>query len=245
MWKIQHFSVHQILREINLGECTSSKIAVFVIIGALYFVHLVNFSLQKVQKFRKSKIKNPKLISRKNWRKMIYELSTLCNTQSQGRCSNQNFLVKCSNYHKKIVKSNCTFWSEVLFTERFVKLCFATCSNFNFTEKWWNDIMQLDQKNSWNCALQLAPIHRVTVRKNEKILTEKKFRQINYLVISLVKPLLSLIFCQNCVRVNFRNFHTVQCGNCRIFLSLRFYVKSILENLEVLEFCNFRGSELC
>ena len=149
------------------------------------------------------------MISRKNWRKMIYELSTLCNTQSQGRCSNQNFLVKCSNYHKKIVKSNCTFWSEVLFTERFVKLCFATCSNFNFTEKWWNDIMQLDQKNSWNCALQLAPIHRVTVRKNEKILTEKKFRQINYLVISLVKPLLSRDFRQKCVRVNFRNFHSV------------------------------------
>ena len=31
-----------------------------------------------------------------------------------------------------------------------------------------------------------------------------------YLVISLVKPLLSRIFCQKGVRINFRNFHTVQ-----------------------------------
>ena len=31
------------------------------------------------------------------------------------------------------------------------------------------------------------------------------FRQINYLVISLVKPLLSRSFCQKCVRVTFRN----------------------------------------
>ena len=49
-----------------------------------------------------------------------------------------------------------------------------------------------------------------TVWKNEKFtLTEKFFRQINYLVISLVKQLLSRNFCQKCVRVNFRNFHSV------------------------------------
>ena len=49
-----------------------------------------------------------------------------------------------------------------------------------------------------------------TVWKNEKFtLTEEKFRQINYLVISLVKPLLSRNFCLKCVRVNFRNFHSV------------------------------------
>ena len=39
----------------------------------------------------------------------------------------------------------------------------------------------------------------------------KKFRQINYLVILLVKPLLSRNFYQKRVRVNFRNFHTVHC----------------------------------
>ena len=48
--------------------------------------------------------------------------------------------------------------------------------------------------------------------KNEKFsLAEKKFRQNNYLVISLVKPLLWRNFCQKYVRENFRNFHTVLC----------------------------------
>ena len=43
-----------------------------------------------------------------------------------------------------------------------------------------------------------------TVWKNEKfsLLTEKIFRQINSLVISLVKPLLSRNFCRKCVREN-------------------------------------------
>ena len=40
-------------------------------------------------------------------------------------------------------------------------------------------------------------------------LTEKIFREITYLVISLVKLLLSRNFCQKRVRVNCRNFHTV------------------------------------
>ena len=38
-------------------------------------------------------------------------------------------------------------------------------------------------------------------------------------------------------------FEISQCGKFRIFLSLRFYVKSIFDNVEVLKllFCNFRG----
>ena len=39
------------LREINFGDCRSSKTADFVILGALNFVNLANFSLQKVEKF--------------------------------------------------------------------------------------------------------------------------------------------------------------------------------------------------
>ena len=54
VWKIQHFSVIQILREINFGESGSSNIAAFAIFGALNFVALVNFSLQKLQKFMKN-----------------------------------------------------------------------------------------------------------------------------------------------------------------------------------------------
>ena len=40
---------------------------------------------------------------------------------------------------------------------------------------------------------------------------------------------------------------TAQCGNFRIFLSLRFYVKSVLENGEVSKspFGSFLGSEVC
>ena len=49
---------------------------------------------------------------------------------------------------------------------------------------------------------------RNTVWKNENFsLTKEKFRQINSLVIYLVKPLLSRNFCQKYVRENFRNFH--------------------------------------
>ena len=50
-----------------------------------------------------------------------------------------------------------------------------------------------------------------TVWRNEKFsLAEKKFRQINdYLVISLVKPLLSRNFCEYSVRENFCNLHYV------------------------------------
>ena len=59
VWKIQHFSITQILREINFGECKSSKNAIFAILGAVNFVNLVGFSLQKVQNFINIKIQSP------------------------------------------------------------------------------------------------------------------------------------------------------------------------------------------
>ena len=53
-------------------------------------------------------------------------------------------------------------------------------------------------------------------------LTEIIFRQITYLVISLVKLLFSRNFCQNCAGVNSRNFHSVHCtGNYGNLLSLK------------------------
>ena len=49
-------------------------------------------------------------------------------------------------------------------------------------------------------------------QKGKFSLTEKIFRQINSLVICLVKTLLSRnFFCQKSVRLMFHNFHTVQC----------------------------------
>ena len=49
VWKFHDFLITQILREINLGESGSSKTTIFAIFGALNFVNLVDFSLQKVQ----------------------------------------------------------------------------------------------------------------------------------------------------------------------------------------------------
>ena len=58
VWKVQDFPVTQILREINSGEFRSSETAVFAFFGALDFVDLVDFSLQKVQNFMKSRFQN-------------------------------------------------------------------------------------------------------------------------------------------------------------------------------------------
>ena len=55
MWKFQDFCITQILREINFVDSRCAKTA---ILGAVNFVHLVNFSLQKVQKFIKIKIQS-------------------------------------------------------------------------------------------------------------------------------------------------------------------------------------------
>ena len=62
--------------------------------------------------------------------------------------------------------------------------------------------------------------------KNEKFtVTHKKFRQINSLVFSLVKTLLSRNFCQRSVTVYLRNFHT---GNHRNSLS-HFFDKNFVK----------------
>ena len=63
--------------------------------------------------------------------------------------------------------------------------------------------MNIVAGNSINFHSTLWKLRKLT-------LTEKIFRQITYLVIYLVKLLLSRNFCQKCVRVNYRYFHTVQ-----------------------------------
>ena len=57
--------------------------------------------------------------------------------------------------------------------------------------------------------------------------TKKNFVKLTtYLVISLVKMLLSRNFCQKRVTVNFRNFHTVfgKPGNCRVILFFEWFI---------------------
>ena len=58
VWKFQKFSITQNLREINFGDSRSAKTAVFALLGAVKFVHLVNIRLQKVQEFMKIKIQS-------------------------------------------------------------------------------------------------------------------------------------------------------------------------------------------
>ena len=56
-----------------------------------------------------------------------------------------------------------------------------------------------------------------------------------------------LTLCRDIRRRGKNKVHKPHCGNFRIFLSLRFYVKSILENIEVLKllFLPFLGSAFC
>ena len=61
-------------------------------------------------------------------------------------------------------------------------------------------------------------------------LIEKIFRQITYLVISLVNMLLSRNFCQKSVRVNFCFYHTVQWIS-RFFTLWEIYILSITHSL--------------
>ena len=54
VWKFYDFCITQNLREINFVDSRSSKTGVFANLGAVYFVHLVIFSLKKVQKNHKN-----------------------------------------------------------------------------------------------------------------------------------------------------------------------------------------------
>ena len=61
MWKFDYFSITQILCEINFGGFGRSENAFFAIFGALNFVDVANFSLQKLQKYTKIKIQSPQM----------------------------------------------------------------------------------------------------------------------------------------------------------------------------------------
>ena len=85
------------------------------------------------------------------------------------------------------------FWKNSVKTISLVK-SFSVKSISRKILKWY--------KNFTNSTLTLWKLQKFT-------LTENKFRQINYLVISLVNTLLSRNFCQKRVRVNFRNTVTL------------------------------------
>ena len=81
----------------------------------------------------------------------------------------------------------------------------------------------------------LYTIHGTTVWKLRKFsLTEIFFREINSLVIYILKTLLSRNFCQKSVRVNFRNFHTVGTRAKWLYKELSFWILIIRhQNLKI------------
>ena len=93
---------------------------------------------------------------------------------------------------------------------------------------------QFDEKifQVWENSQNYHTVAECTVWKNEKFsLTKKIFRQINSLVIYLVKLLLSRNFCQKCVRLNFRHFNThnvVNVENEYFDHTKKYFVKSTL-----------------
>ena len=127
-------------------------------------------------------------------------------------CFHETFLEKCNSWVRtfKYLRTY-SFDSQLLlkfyefspstdFQQKFWKINWSSTKShlymiIVFTKCFWSESKFL---NSYNIMW-----------KNEKFaLTEKIFRQINSLMISLVKMLLSWNFCQRSVRENIRNFHT-------------------------------------
>ena len=83
-----------------------------------------------------------------------------------------------------------------------------------------------------NYTIMWESRQKLTVWKNEKfsINEKKKIRKITYLVISLVKPMLSQNFCEKSVR---ENFHTVKLFIPKIkhfSVKSRFLLKKLLKS---------------
>ena len=79
-----------------------------------------------------------------------------------------------------------------------------TISLVTFCNCWFHVNSKLAEK--FTC-FQCGNSGNHSVEKREILSHLKIFRQINYLVTYLVKPLISRNFCQKCVRKNSRNFH--------------------------------------
>ena len=97
-------------------------------------------------------------------------------------------------------------------------------STLHSVEKW-------EIYSHWKIFCQITYLAQCEKTRNS--LSTNIFREINYSVTSVVKTLLSRNFCQKSVRENFRDFHTVLCGNFRIFLPFKIYVKSIFRIVKV------------
>ena len=107
---------------------------------------------------------------------------------------------------RNLVKSMVNFFSESDYSSKFL----SVLGTPKYSVTLFYEFMSFHVKiNRNHYALQSNM--ETTVWKNEKFtLTQNFSRQINYLVILLVKSLFSRNFCQKRVRVNFCNFNTVR-----------------------------------
>ena len=78
VWKFKNFFITMILREINFGDCRSSKTVFFAIIKALNFLILVIFSPQEVQNSWKSKFR-------------VSQFVEMADFERDSRCANFDF----------------------------------------------------------------------------------------------------------------------------------------------------------
>ena len=108
------------------------------------------------------------------------------------------------------------FWNKIVISpsnrRNFVLTCWKNQNCDFYVNLWKNEKRRdkmLDLLQIWRGylarAVELSFKHLVRTF----IVIHKKFRQINSLVFSVVKTLLSRNFCQRSVTINFRNFHTV------------------------------------
>ena len=99
--------------------------------------------------------------------------------------------------------------------------------------------MWLKSRNftTWKKLRETNAFIKVSQCGKREILSHwKKFRQINYLLISLalVKPLISRNFCKKSVRENWCNFHTAhcECGKTRHSVPRNFFRQIALQLLQ-------------
>ena len=92
----------------------------------------------------------------------------------------------------RTLESTSNFFQATVFSQNSVK------STFSLIVAMWIDFTKF-------C---FCMFFTVQCGKTRNSLTEKKFRQITYLIISLVKAMLSRNFCEKNVRDNFCNFHS-------------------------------------
>ena len=86
--------------------------------------------------------------------------------------------------------------------------------------------MPLKYSEKQHIIHELSILQKFRQIDEEFSFTRKIFRQINSLITYLVKPLLSRNFCQNCMREEFRNFHTVE---MKLLLSLTISSQKVRE----------------